>query len=134
MNETEVDEMLEHGGVQELNFQRLAMSDTNQARQVLADLNARHNDIIKLESSIRELHDMMLDMALLVESQGEVVIRIEQTVGQATEHVVQAKTDVQRADVYKKKSRQKKIILGIIAVAVVAIVIGVVVIVIVTRN
>lgn len=45
------------------------MMDTAQAKQTLADIEARHADIIKLESSIKELHDMFMDMAMLVESQ-----------------------------------------------------------------
>lgn len=43
--------------------------DTQQAKQTLADIEARHADIIKLETSIRELHDMFMDMATLIESQ-----------------------------------------------------------------
>lgn len=43
--------------------------ETQQAKQSLKDIEARHNDIIKLETSIRELHDMFMDMAMLVESQ-----------------------------------------------------------------
>lgn len=43
--------------------------ETQQARQTLADIEARHADIIKLENSIRELHDMFMDMAMLVENQ-----------------------------------------------------------------
>lgn len=35
----------------------------------MADIEDRHADIIKLEKSIRELHDMFVDMALLVENQ-----------------------------------------------------------------
>lgn len=45
------------------------MTDTQQAKQSLADIEARHADIMKLEKSIKELHDMFMDMALLVESQ-----------------------------------------------------------------
>ncbi len=45
------------------------MTDTQQSKQALADIEARHADIIKLENSIRELHDMFVDMAILVESQ-----------------------------------------------------------------
>jgi t-SNARE complex subunit (syntaxin) len=40
--------------------------ETQQAKQTLADIEARHNDIIKLETSIRELHDMFMDMAMLI--------------------------------------------------------------------
>src|SRR5262249_1035923 len=43
--------------------------DTQAAKQTLADIKARHADIMKLENSIRELHDMFMDMAMLVESQ-----------------------------------------------------------------
>lgn len=43
--------------------------ETSQAKQTLADIEARHADIMKLENSIRELHDMFMDMAMLVESQ-----------------------------------------------------------------
>lgn len=43
--------------------------ETQQAKQTLADIEARHADIIKLENSIRELHGMFMDMAMLVESQ-----------------------------------------------------------------
>ncbi len=45
------------------------MTDTQQAKQTLADIEARHADIIKLENSIRELHDMFMDVAIFVESQ-----------------------------------------------------------------
>jgi len=45
------------------------ITETQQARQSLKDIEARHNDIVKLESSIRELHEMFMDMAMLVESQ-----------------------------------------------------------------
>jgi syntaxin 1A len=43
--------------------------ETQQAKQTLADIEARHADIIKLENSIRELHDMFMDMSMLVENQ-----------------------------------------------------------------
>lgn len=45
------------------------VADTQNAKQSLADIQARHNDILKLESSIRELHDMFMDMSLLVAAQ-----------------------------------------------------------------
>lgn len=50
-------------------FTQGIIMEGQQARQTLADIEARHNDIMKLESSIRELHDMFMDMAMLVESQ-----------------------------------------------------------------
>ncbi|ERL86271.1 hypothetical protein D910_03680 [Dendroctonus ponderosae] len=51
--------------------------ETQQAKQTLADIEARHADIIKLENSIRELHDMFMDMAMLVENQVNCLIRVK---------------------------------------------------------
>lgn len=45
------------------------LMETKIAKQTLADIEARHKDILKLEESIKELHDMFMDMAMLVESQ-----------------------------------------------------------------
>lgn len=48
--------------------------ETQNAKQTLADIEARHADIMKLETSIRELHDMFMDMAMLVESQVRLIL------------------------------------------------------------
>lgn len=45
------------------------MVDTQKARQTLDAIEARHRDIVKVEKSVHELHDMFRDLALLVESQ-----------------------------------------------------------------
>jgi t-SNARE complex subunit (syntaxin) len=50
------------------------MVETAQAKQSLADIEARHGDIMKLEKSIRELHDMFIDMAALVQTQVKIFI------------------------------------------------------------
>ena len=77
----EVEEMLESGNAQI--FTEGIVTDTAQMKQTLADIEARHADIKKLEQSIFELHEMFVDMANLVESQGEMIDRIEFHVGKA---------------------------------------------------
>ena len=49
-------------------------------------MEARHRDIKRLENNIRELHDMWMDMAMIVEKQGDMVDRIEFNVGQAKDY------------------------------------------------
>lgn len=46
----------------------------NITEQAMNEIETRHNEIIKLENSIRELHDMFMDMAMLVESQVKTLI------------------------------------------------------------
>lgn len=45
------------------------LTETRIAKQQLMEIEARHADILKIEKSIRELHEMFLDMATLVQQQ-----------------------------------------------------------------
>ncbi|KAG5884297.1 hypothetical protein JTB14_006306 [Gonioctena quinquepunctata] len=90
-------------------FTQGIIMETQQAKQTLADIEARHADIIKLENSIRELHDMFMDMAMLVENQGELVDRVEYHVGSAQNHVQQGQSELKVAQAYQSKARKKKI-------------------------
>lgn len=51
--------------------------DSQMTKQALNEIETRHTEIIKLENSIRELHDMFVDMAMLVESQVRPVMQQE---------------------------------------------------------
>ncbi len=50
------------------------MIETAQAKQSLADIEARYGDIIKLEKSIKELHEMFIDIAALVQTQVNLIV------------------------------------------------------------
>jgi len=121
VGDDDLEEMIESGnpGV----FTQGIITDTQQAKQTLADIEARHNDIMKLESSIRELHDMFMDMAMLVESQGEMVDRIEYNVDHAKEFVDRAVADTKKAVQYQSKARRKKICIIIFIAVLLAVII-----------
>ncbi|XP_029171816.1 syntaxin-1A isoform X1 [Nylanderia fulva] len=122
----ELEEMLEQGNPAV--FTQGIIMETQQAKQTLADIEARHADIIKLENSIRELHDMFMDMAMLVESQGEMIDRIEYHVEHAVDYVQTATQDTKKALKYQSKARRKMILIIICvliaAVILVAIIVG----------
>ncbi|XP_023712474.1 syntaxin-1A isoform X2 [Cryptotermes secundus] len=107
----ELEEMLEQGNPAV--FTQGIIMETQQAKQTLADIEARHADIIKLENSIRELHDMFMDMAMLVENQGELVDRIEHHVASSGDAVVSAREKLIIAEDYQHKARKKKIMIMI---------------------
>ncbi|KAL0894065.1 hypothetical protein ABMA27_014122 [Loxostege sticticalis] len=100
----ELEEMLEQGN--SAVFTQGIIMETQQAKQTLADIEARHADIIKLETSIRELHDMFMDMAMLVESQGELIDRVEHHVTQAAEYVDTGHTELTLAYKWAQKARK----------------------------
>lgn len=117
----ELENMLESGNP--AIFTQGIIMETQQAKQSLADIEARHRDIIKLENSIRELHDMFVDMAMLVESQGEMIDRIEFNVEKSVEYVDTAVADTKKALEYQSKARRKKLMM-LACVTVMVIVLG----------
>lgn len=117
----QVEEMLESGNAQI--FTEGIVTDTAQMKQTLADIEARHADIKKLEQSIFELHEMFVDMANLVESQGEMIDRIEFHVGKAVDYVKAGTEDTRKALKLQREARKKKImILVCVAITLVIIV------------
>jgi syntaxin 1A len=66
---------------------------------------------MNLEKSITELHDMFIDIATLIESQGEMVNRIDAHVDSAVEYTTRATNDTKKALEYQSKARRKKIMM-----------------------
>ncbi|XP_041096855.1 syntaxin-1B-like isoform X3 [Polyodon spathula] len=87
--------------------------DSNITKQAMNEIETRHTEIIKLENSIRELHDMFVDMAMLVESQGELVNNIEKNVMASVDYVERAKEETKKAVSLKGRSRRKMLFIGI---------------------
>jgi syntaxin 1A len=105
----ELEEMIEQGNLSV--FTEGILLDTEHAKQTLAEIEARHADIIKLENSIRGLRDMFLDMALLISNQGDMIDRVLYNVENTKDYVEQGKTEIVTARVYMAKARKKKIMI-----------------------
>jgi len=118
-DEDEIERMLESGNPQI--FTEGILMETKIAKQTLADIEARHKDILKLEQSIKELHDMFMDMAMLVESQGKMIDNIENNITKTQDYVEEAKKETASAVVYQSKARRKKvlIIIGVVVLVLV---------------
>ncbi|XP_057295038.1 syntaxin-like isoform X2 [Hydractinia symbiolongicarpus] len=120
MDDDELEEIIEGGNP--TIFTQGIITDTQQAKQSLKEIEARHNDIMKLEDSIKQLHEIFTDMAILVQSQGEMIDHIETNVEQAAEYVQRAVVDTKKAVRYQSKARRKKIIVLAIVLIVLAII------------
>lgn len=113
-DEDEIERMLESGNPQI--FTEGILIETKIAKQTLADIEARHKDILKLEQSIKELHDMFMDMAMLVESQGEMIDNIENNMQNTLSYVEVANKETKAAVEYQTKARRKKILIIILCI------------------
>uniref|UniRef100_A0A8C5CFC9 Syntaxin-3-like n=1 Tax=Gadus morhua TaxID=8049 RepID=A0A8C5CFC9_GADMO len=103
----ELEEMLE-GGNAAVFSAGITESKINQ--QALNEIEARHKDIMRLESSIKELHDMFVDIAMLVENQGGMIDRIESNMDQSVGFVERAVADTKKAAKFQQEARKKKIL------------------------
>ncbi|XP_061887109.1 syntaxin-2-like isoform X2 [Entelurus aequoreus] len=70
--------------------------------EALSEIESRHEDIVRLEASIRELHEILSDTALLLEIQGDLVNSIEKNVAHAADYVEVSKAQAHKAVIYKK--------------------------------
>ncbi|KAG7476377.1 hypothetical protein MATL_G00082230 [Megalops atlanticus] len=121
----ELENMLESGNASV--FISDVISDSQITRQALSEIESRHQDILRLESSIRELHEMFQDMAMLVETQGEMINNIEKNVNNAAEYVARAEKETKKAVRYQSNARRKYIILAIVVLVllgVIALIVG----------
>ncbi|CAN0368379.1 unnamed protein product [Lampetra planeri] len=116
----ELEDMLESGNP--TIFSSGIIVDSQISKQALSEIESRHSDIMKLESSVRELHDMFLDMAMLVESQGEMIDRIEYNVEHSVDYVERAVSDTKKAVKYQSNARRKKIIIIICCIVLITVV------------
>ncbi|KAG8505735.1 Syntaxin-3 [Galemys pyrenaicus] len=99
----ELEEMLESGNPAIFTS---GIIDSQISRQALSEIEGRHKDIVQLESSIKELHDMFMDIAMLVENQGEMLDNIELNVMHTVDHVEKARDETKKAVKYRSQARK----------------------------
>ncbi|XP_028831960.1 syntaxin-3 [Denticeps clupeoides] len=104
----ELEEMLEGGNAAVFTA---GIMDSGISKEQLGEIEARHKDIMRLESSIKELHDMFVDIAMLVENQGSMIDRIESNMDQSVGFVERAVADTKKAAKFQQEARRKKMMI-----------------------
>ncbi|KAJ8000909.1 hypothetical protein DPEC_G00185280 [Dallia pectoralis] len=105
----ELEEMLEGGNAAVFSA---GIMESGISRQALNEIEARHKDIVRLESSIKELHDMFVDIAMLVENQGGMIDRIESNMDQSVGFVERAVADTKKAAKFQQEARRKQMMVA----------------------
>ena len=111
MTNEQLEEMLEKGEGAQLMGHIQIEGDADQLRATLDDIQNRHDMFMNLEKSIMELHEMFIDIATLIETQGEMVNRIDVHVTGAVDYTERAMTDTKKALEYQQAARRKKIMM-----------------------
>ncbi|XP_061581463.1 syntaxin 3b isoform X2 [Cololabis saira] len=114
----ELEEMLESGNAAVFTA---GIVDSGISKQALSEIESRHKDIVRLESSIKELHDMFVDIAMLVESQGGMIDKIESNMDQSVGFVERAVADTKKAAKYQQEARRKVVIIVVVVLVLLGI-------------
>mmetsp|Transcript_39644 Transcript_39644/g.95368 ORF Transcript_39644/g.95368 Transcript_39644/m.95368 type:complete len:333 (-) Transcript_39644:2756-3754(-) len=120
----EVDEIMRSEGGREALYQQQILSGgvNDQIKTEYRAVAGKYQDVLTLEASVAELHQMFLDFALLTEQQGELLDQIEYQVRSAADYVEDANVDVYEAIEYQKKIRKKQCWILLIVVVLIIIV------------
>ncbi|XP_057547149.1 syntaxin-related protein KNOLLE [Amaranthus tricolor] len=90
--------------------------------ETVIEIQGRHDAAKEIERSLLELHQVFLDMAVMVEAQGEQMDNIEHHVINASHYVQDGTKNLKQAKVYQRGSR-KCMCIGIIALLVIILLI-----------
>ena len=120
----EFDKMMKDDSFQEDIFTEGLLRKTADAKQALAEVNDRHHIILEIEKSLVEVHDLFIQMANMVESQGEMIDIIERNVVRAKEAAKSGQSQLNEARMKQTSARKKKIICYILLAIVLFMIFG----------
>ncbi|XP_026732839.1 syntaxin-like isoform X2 [Trichoplusia ni] len=102
-------------------------AETAEARRVLRDVEARHDQLARLEAALADVRDLFSQLAHLVAQQQDQVDSVEYYALQASEHVGHGGSQLLKGTVSHTKARKKKMSLVLCLVAGFAVVLVVLV-------
>mmetsp|Transcript_49880 Transcript_49880/g.159521 ORF Transcript_49880/g.159521 Transcript_49880/m.159521 type:complete len:295 (+) Transcript_49880:196-1080(+) len=109
ISEEDLENMIESGESETI-FQKAildqGMAGRGQVLDTLQDIQDRHTAVREMERKLLELHQIFLDMAVLVEAQGEMLDNIEAQVAKSVEYVAAGTTSLVSAKALQKNTRK----------------------------
>ncbi|CAN6237530.1 unnamed protein product [Urochloa humidicola] len=100
------------------------MAGRGQVVEAVSEIQERHGAVVEMERSLRELHQVFLDMAALVEAQGHQLNDIESHVARASSFVLRGAVELEAAREYQKGTRKwacVAVVAGVVLVAVIVL-------------
>lgn len=125
-SDEQIDQLIETGEAENLFQKAILAQGRGRLLDTLNEINERHEAVKELNKSLLELHQMFLDMAVLVEQQGVMLDNIEKQVSRAVDHVQQGTKNLENAKNLGKNTRKwmccALVVLLIIAAIIVVVV------------
>ncbi|CAN6587057.1 unnamed protein product [Malus baccata var. baccata] len=122
-DEETIERLIETGDSEQIFQKAIQEQGRGQIMDTLAEIQERHDAVRDLEKKLLDLQQIFMDMAVLVDAQGELLDNIETQVSSAVDHVQQGNTSLQKAKKLQKNSRKWMCIAILILLIIVAIIV-----------
>jgi syntaxin 1B/2/3 len=112
-DEDTIEKIIETGESE--NFLQVAIHEQGRGQilETIREIQERHDTVKEIEKNLLELHQIFLDMAVLVEAQGEQLNDIESQVNNAANYVARGTGQLKTAKKHQRNTR-KWVCIGII--------------------
>ncbi|OVA00866.1 Target SNARE coiled-coil domain [Macleaya cordata] len=122
-DEETIDQLIETGDSEQIFQKAIQEQGRGQVMDTLAEIQERHDAVREVERKLLELQQIFMDMAVLVEAQGDMLDNIESQVSSAVDHVQSGNTALQKAKKLQRNSRKWMCIAIIILLLIVVIIV-----------
>ncbi|KAA8524593.1 hypothetical protein F0562_011016 [Nyssa sinensis] len=122
-DEETIDHLIETGNSEQIFQNAIQGMGRGQVLNTLEEIQERHDAVKEIEKKLLDLHQIYLDMAVLVEAQGDLLDNIESQVSNAVDHVQSGTTALQNAKKLQRNSRKWMCIAIIILLIIVAVIV-----------
>lgn len=122
-DEDTIERLIETGDSEQIFQKAIQEQGRGQIMDTLAEIQERHDAVRDIEKKLLDLHQIFLDMAVLVESQGDMLDNIETQVSNAVDHVQSGTVALQKAKSLQRNSRKWMCIAIIILLIIVVIIV-----------
>lgn len=122
-DEETIDHLIETGNSEQIFQKAIQEMGRGQVLNTVEEIQERHDAVKELEKKLLDLHQIYLDMAVLVEAQGDILDNIESQVSNAVDHVQSGTTALQKAKKLQRNSRKWMCIAIIILLVIVGVIV-----------
>ncbi|XP_027358881.1 syntaxin-132 isoform X2 [Abrus precatorius] len=126
-DEETIDRLIETGDSEQIFQKAIREQGRGQIIDTLAEIQERHEAVRDVERKLLDLQQIFMDIAVLVDAQGDMLDNIESQVSSAVDHVQQGNNALQKAKKLQKNSRKWMCIaIIILLIVIIIIVVGVI--------
>ncbi|OMO72333.1 hypothetical protein COLO4_27679 [Corchorus olitorius] len=122
-DEQTIDRLIETGNSEQIFQKAIQEQGRGQVLNTVEEIQERHDAVMEIEKKLLDLQQIYLDMAVLVEAQGEILDNIESQVSTAVSNVQSGTTALQNAKKRQKSTRKWTCIAIIILLIIVAVIV-----------